>query len=220
MTADKPTDKHEADTARSDLLRRAYAVDSPNEVRALYRDWARSYDDDLLGDDLQYVAPLEAVAVFRRHVDDTSARVLDVGCGTGLSGQALADAGFTRIDGADISPDMLERARAKGVYARLIEADLTAGLDIADDTYDAALSVGTFTHGHVGPDGLDEVIRVVRPGGIVCVTINEGVFEKMAYPAKIEALQRDGQARVLDLADADYLRGEGIRSKLLVLEVV
>jgi len=207
-------------TAKSDLLRRAYAVETPDEVRDLYRDWAQSYDDDLLGDDLQYVAPREAVAVFRRHVADAALRILDVGCGTGLSGKALAEAGFSRIDGVDISSEMLEQARAKGVYGALLEADLTVGLSIPDDDYDAVLSVGTFTHGHVGPDGVDELIRVVKPGGIVCLTVNEGVFDKMAYPSKIDALQRQGACRVLDLVDADYLRGEAIRSKILALQVI
>ena len=207
-------------TAKSDLLRRAYAVETPDEVRDLYRDWAQSYDGDLLSDDLQYVAPREAVAVFRRHVADASSRILDVGCGTGLSGQALAAAGFVRIDGIDISSEMLQKARAKDVYGALQEADLTAGLGIPDDAYDAVLSVGTFTHGHVGPDGLDELIRIVKPGGILCLTINEGVFDKMAYPSKIGALQRQGMCRVLELVDADYLRAEDIRAKVLVLQVI
>jgi predicted TPR repeat methyltransferase len=205
--------------ARSELLRRAYAVESPDEVRALYRDWAKSYDDDLLGDDLEYVAPVEAAAVFARHVDDRAAKVLDVGCGTGLAGQALAAAGFTDIDGADISAEMLAEAGGKGVYGRLIEADLTAGLDVADGAYDAVLSVGTFTHGHVGPDGLDEAIRLVRRGGIVCVTVNEGVYDRMGYPAKLAALQQAGACTVVALDDADYLRGEGIGAKVLTLRV-
>jgi predicted TPR repeat methyltransferase len=200
--------------ARSELLRRAYAVETPDEVRELYGDWATSYDDDLLGEDLEYVAPVEAVAIFARHAGDRSAKVLDVGCGTGL-----AAAGFTGIDGTDISAEMLAQAGGKGVYGRLIEADLTAGLDVPDGAYDAVLSVGTFTHGHVGPDGLDETIRLVRPGGIVCVTVNEGVYDRMGYPAKLAALQQAGACTMVALDDADYLRGEGIGAKVLTLRV-
>jgi len=205
--------------AKSDMLRRAYAVKNADDIRNLYRDWAATYDEDLTGKDLQYVAPREAVNVFVRHFEERSAQILDVGCGTGLSGQALVDAGFDQIDGIDLSPDMLEQARAKGAYGNLFEADLTAGLKFADDTYDAAISVGTFTHGHVGPDGLDEVIRVVKPGGIVCVTINEGVFEKMEYREHINRLESEGVCRVQELVPADYLLAEGIRSMILALEV-
>jgi len=205
--------------AKSDMLRRAYAVKNADDIRNLYRDWAATYDEDLTGKDLQYVAPREAVHVFVRHFEDRSAQILDVGCGTGLSGQALVDAGFDQIDGIDLSPDMLEQARAKGAYGNLFEADLTAGLNFADDTYDAAISVGTFTHGHVGPGGLDEVIRVVKPGGTVCVTINEGVFEKMEYREKINRLESEGICRVQELVPADYLIAEDIRSMILALEV-
>lgn len=206
--------------AKSDMLRRAYAVKNADDIRNLYRDWAATYDEDLTGKDLQYVAPREAVNVFVRHFEERSAQILDVGCGTGLSGQALVDAGFDQIDGIDLSPDMLEQARAKGAYENLFEADLAAGLKFADDTYDAAISVGTFTHGHVGPDGLDEVIRVVKPGGIVCVTINEGVFEKMEYRGHINRLESEGVCRVQELIPADYLLAEDIRSMILALEVL
>jgi len=205
--------------AKSDMLRRAYTVKNADDIRNLYRDWAATYDEDLTGKDLQYVAPREAVNVFVRHFEDRSAQILDVGCGTGLSGQALVDAGFDQIDGIDLSPDMLEQARAKRVYGSLFEADLIAGLNFADDTYDAAISVGTFTHGHVGPGGLDEVIRVVKPGGTVCVTINEGVFEKMEYREKINRLESEGTCRVQELVPADYLLAEDIRSMILALEV-
>lgn len=205
--------------AKSDMLRRAYAVKNADDIRDLYRDWAATYDEDLTGRGLQYVAPKEAVNIFVRHFEDRSAQILDVGCGTGLSGQALADVGFDLIDGIDLSPDMLEQARAKRVYGHLFEADLTAGLDFPDDAYNAAISVGTFTHGHVGPDGLDEVIRVVKPGGTFCVTINEGVFEKMGYPEKIKKLESGNICRVQELIPADYLLAEGIRSMVLTLEV-
>lgn len=205
--------------AKNDMLRRAYAVKDADDIRDLYKDWAATYDEDLTGKDLQYVAPKEAVKVFVHHFEKRSAKVLDVGCGTGLSGQALKDAGFEQIDGIDLSPDMLEQARSKAAYGHLFEADLIAGLTFADDTYDAALSVGTFTHGHVGPDALDEVIRVVKPGGAVCVTINEGVFEKMNYREKISQLESDGVCRVQALVSADYLLAEDIRSMILVLEV-
>lgn len=205
--------------AKSDMLRRAYAVKNADDIRHLYRDWAETYDEDLTGQDLQYVAPQEAVRVFGCNFADRSAHILDVGCGTGLSGVALVDAGYDQIDGIDLSPEMLEQARAKGVYGQLFEADLTAGLDFSDNSYDAAISVGTFTHGHVGPSGLDEVIRVVKPRGTVCVTINEGVFEKMKYREKIDQLEADGICRVNELVAADYLVAEDIGAMVLSLEV-
>ena len=205
--------------AKSELLQKAYAVQTPEEVKNLYRDWASSYDKDLLSDNLSYVAPKEAVKVFARHFDNISAHILDVGCGTGLSGQALASAGYKLIDGVDLSEEMLEQARLKGIYNSLFQADLTAGLKVPDNHYDAVLSVGTFTHGHVGPEGLNEVIRVVKPEGIVCLTVNEGVYEKSNYPDKLEQLAEQQICSVAELVDADYLAGENIRSKIACLKV-
>lgn len=205
--------------AKSKLLQKAYAVETPDEVNDLYQDWAQSYDQDLLSQDLDYVAPQEAVRIFKTHFTKTSASILDVGCGTGLSGTALVKAGFTHIDGIDLSPAMLEQARLKKVYQNLQQADLLKGVDIADNQYDAALSVGTFTHGHVGPNAINEVLRLIKPGGIFCLTVNEGVFDKMDYPASLKQLEENDVCTVYELKDADYLRGEGIRSKVVSLRV-
>jgi len=203
--------------AKSKLLQKAYAVETPDEVNDLYHDWAESYDQDLLSQDLDYVAPQEAVQIFKSHFTQTSAAILDVGCGTGLSGLALANAGFTQIDGIDLSPAMLEQARQKKVYQTLQQADLLKGIELPDNHYQAALSVGTFTHGHVGPDAIKEVLRIIKPDGLFCLTVNEGVFDKMDYPSALKQLEQAGLCSLCDITDADYLRGEGIRSKVVSL---
>jgi predicted TPR repeat methyltransferase len=56
--------------------------------------------------------------------------VIDIGCGTGLAGQALTGHGFTIIDGLDYSAEMLKVAAGHGIYRKLIEADLTKSLDL------------------------------------------------------------------------------------------
>jgi ubiquinone/menaquinone biosynthesis C-methylase UbiE len=70
------------------------------------------------------------------------------------------------IDAIDISPEMLNIARLKNCYSKIIEADLTKRLLINDNHYGAIVSAGTFTHGHVGPDVLDELLRVTRSGAL------------------------------------------------------
>jgi predicted TPR repeat methyltransferase len=52
------------------------------------------------------------------------AAVLDVGCGTGLAGEALAALGFAVVDGLDISPEMMAVAMARGAYRQCLQADL------------------------------------------------------------------------------------------------
>lgn len=203
-------------TKKAPLLDKAYDRKTPEEVADLYREWAESYDDELA--DNTYVAPERGAAVFVGHVSNRAARIIDVGCGTGLVGRVLAAQGCTNIDGLDISAEMLVQARAKGVYTDLFEANLTAPIDVPDAAYDAAISVGTFTHNHVGPDGLDEVLRIVKPGGIASITVNGDAYVADGYRAKFDALVADGACTILEERDEDYLIARGTRSRIVVLK--
>ena len=142
----------------SEILDRVYALKDVDEAERVYDDWADSYDADTV-QGLGYVGPAVAAAKLAELV--RSGVVLDAGCGTGLAGLELAERTDVTVDGVDLSQGMLDRAHARGVYRRLSRADLTQPLDIEDDTYDAALCVGTFTEGHVGPEAFDELVRVV-----------------------------------------------------------
>lgn len=204
--------------ARDERLRRAYSLSGPDEAVSLYRDWAEVYDRDTVRE-LGYVAPQVTVNRFCRHFSDTEALLLDAGCGTGLAGIELRDRGFTRVDGLDISPEMLEKARQKGVYERLLEADLTRPLAVDADTYHAVVSVGTFTHGHVGTEGLAELIRITRPGGIICFSINEGVFGRQGFEAAFRRLAERGAASLVECVEAEYIRHEGIGAYVATLRV-
>ncbi len=205
---------------KPEILQRAYGVQGREAVRDLYRDWAEGYDDDVVSG-LGYVAPRHAARAFTAALPDGAGHVLDVGCGTGLVGQELRALGFTdRLDGVDISPQMLDSAAGKALYDDLMEGDLTCRLDIADDSYDGVICVGTFTHGHVGPDGLRELLRITRAGGPVTLTVNEGVYDAENYPAALDSLAHDGLARLADSSRADYLPGADIRCRLITLTTV
>ena len=79
------------------------------------------------------------------------------------------------------------------------------GLDAADDAYDAGISAGTFTVGHVGPEGLPEFARVVKPGGVLSLTVNEAVYEKEGYPEKFREWEAAGKIAVLDCIKDSYI---------------
>lgn len=167
-------------------LDKAYALQTPDDNRRLYADWAKSYDTGFAAD-MDYQLP-RLVALLLAEIYQGPGPVLDLGAGTGLIADNMLMRGTFDIDALDISPQMLATAAAKGHYRRTIEADLTGPLDIADDTYDAVVSSGTFTHGHVGPDALDEVIRIARPGALFVLTINAEHFETRGFAAKFEEL--------------------------------
>lgn len=184
-----------------DLLDRAYALSGRDDMHALYRDWADTYDEHLVGD-LQYSAPGRVAVLLRDHCADNDAPIVDIGCGTGLTGEAIHKRGFSTIDGIDISPEMLVRARSKGIYRALMEADLTGRLDIGDGTYAVAASSGTFTHAHVGADAFDEILRILRPGGLLVCSINKAIFEPMGFSRKIDRLEEAGSLRTVTILEA------------------
>ncbi|NIP45389.1 MAG: methyltransferase domain-containing protein, partial [Gammaproteobacteria bacterium] len=112
-----------------EFLETIYAIEDNAEVRSFYDDTATRYDQMLLSE-IGYVSPRVCAHAIAPHLPDKRARLIDLGCGTGLAGQALADLGYERIDGVDFSPGMLAVARDRNCYSKLAIADLNAGLEI------------------------------------------------------------------------------------------
>ena len=108
-------------------LDRLYGARDLDSLRGEYEHIASRYDAALV-DGMGYRSP-DAVASVARHHLAPDDRVLDVGAGTGLLGAALAAAGFSRLDGLDLSPAMLEEAARKGVYRDLREGTLGEPLE-------------------------------------------------------------------------------------------
>ena len=166
-------------------LDEAYAVETPDDNRRLYARWAATYESDFIA---------RTGYRYHEHVADVFVALerppgptLDVGCGTGIVGRALQERGVDGIHGVDISPQMLEQASSKGVYETLIEADLTAGLRIRADTYAGVASAGTFTHGHLPPEPLGELIRVSMPGAACAIGVNAAHFVDRGFAAWLDA---------------------------------
>ena len=202
-----------ADRARhgSVDLDRLYGASTLEELRAEYDRIASSYDTELL-DGMGYRSPAAVTAVARRLLP-SDARILDAGAGTGLLGVALAGAGFTRIDGLDLSPGMLAEAARKNVYGELREGRLGGRLDYATGEYDGVVSAGVLTIGHAPASSLDELVRVTRRGGHVVFTLRAdqvppGFAEKMEELERArrwELLERGDEFQALPIAEPDVL---------------
>lgn len=189
-----------------ELLARAYALKDPAEARALYRDWAASYDASML-DGLGYLTPANTAAMLADAAPGRDIAVLDVAAGTGLAGLELARRGFATIDALDFSPEMLAVAMSRGVYRAAIEADLTKPLPLADASYDAMICTGAFTHAHVGAGCLPELFRALAPGGLFACTIHKDVWEEAGFAAMTQRLQAGGVMRVVKHEAGRYYRG-------------
>ena len=221
------------DEGTTGLLGTSYELKTGAETLDHYGVWADTYDQEI-GVDKGYAQPTRCAVALSSAMSpmtdwtdtdsnaipgnpSSAGRVLDVGCGTGLSGLALRDAGFTELDGCDFSSAMLHRAADTGVYRRLFEADLNEGLDVDDGTYDAAAAVGVFTFGHIRPSALRDVLRVVRSGGAVVVGLNDHFWDEGAFPAELDAIEADGVATVAFREHGEHLPGAGIDGWVIVL---
>lgn len=96
----------------------------------------------------------------------SSIKIIDAGAGTGLSGEELFKLGYTNIDALDISQEMLNEAKKKNIYKKLICAPLTEQriFEIETGEYHAMISTGTLATAHVQPEAVKEMIRMIKPG--------------------------------------------------------
>ena len=166
-------------------LSAAYALQTPDDSKRLYAEWANSYDSDFAqGQD--YILHLHVAQAFAQ--SGATGPVLDIGAGTGLCAEALSRHGVAHIDGTDISPEMLDVARSKAVYKSLFEGNILEHLPAPDGHYNGIVSSGTFTTGHVGPQGLDEVIRISAQGALVVLSVNAQHYKASGFEAKLVEL--------------------------------
>lgn len=169
-------------------LDKAYALETPEDNQALYADWATTYDAGF-AIEMDYQLPQIVAEILAEQTPQGP--ILDVGAGTGLVAQAFPLKSSIEMHALDISPEMLAVAMNKGLYARAIQADLTLPLTLEVETYCAVVSSGTFTHGHVGPDALDGLLRVAKSGAVFVLAINAEHFEARGFTEKFASLETD-----------------------------
>lgn len=179
-------------------LDNAYEIEGADSAKGLYGKWAETYDDRF-GADWGYVAPKRIAEIYLSESDDDTP-ILDIGAGTGLVAEHL---GGAEVDAFDITPEMLSIAQGKGLYRHLYEGDLLKPLPLDDAAYGGVISCGTFTHGHVGPACLPELLRVTRSGGLfVCGTIPP-VMDGMGFGSALAVLQARGVISPLRFVDIE-----------------
>lgn len=159
---------------KSKELGNVYGASSVDEVARYYDDWAGTYETFMAG--VGYRHPAICMALLTRYVPRGAGPILDAGAGTGLVGEWLGIVGYPAVEALDISDGMLAIAAQKGVYRRMHKAALGGPLPFPDKAYAAIVSSGVFTTGHVGAEGLDELYRICRPGGVIVLTVKDTLW--------------------------------------------
>lgn len=150
-------------------------------VRDGYREWSGTYDSSV--EDEMDLRLLRRVRTVEWAAAD---RALDLACGTGRIGTWLRARGVRVIDGVDFTPEMLERARARGVYRALFEADIRhTRLDAG--AYDLVTEVLADEHLPDLRPLYEEVWRLTRPGGVFVIVGYHSHFLMSGIPTHFDS---------------------------------
>src|SRR5471032_1350451 len=181
-------------------------------VKTLFDNYADHFDRHLL-DTLAYRTPALLDAAIRRHVAGDALDTLDLGCGTGLFAPYLREYSRT-LDGVDLSPKMLDKARRRGVYDQLACAELGAFLAAQNGRYDLIVAADVFVYiGDLAPV-FAQVHRVLRPHGGFCFSVEASQDEEEValgssrrYAHSLPYLRRLADAHGFELLEAERQAG-------------
>ena len=201
----------------SGFLDKHYAARTVEEVATVYDAWASTYESELAAE--QYAGARSVAEVAARVISDANARILDVGCGTGLVGEHLAATGFSNVYGTDLSPGMLDEAREKGCYRELQQADLLQPIRLRSAPFDVVVSAGLFTLSLLGPDVLSRVLNLVRTGGMAVIGINATAFEEQDYEESIQYFAEKRSGTLVDVREMPYWPGKEVASKVVIVQL-
>ncbi len=194
----------------------AYQLTNPGEAREFYQDWAEGYEAEVALN--EYITPQRCAEALIRHAAAPWAPVMDLGCGTGVSGLALKAAGFECIDGYDFSPAMLDKAADKDIYRALAIADLSKPLEIAEGVYQNAAAIGCITPEYMPPTVLDEILSKLPQGGALAFSVNDRSATDGTIIGRIMTLTDCGAADLVFKEYGEHLPGIGLKATVYVLK--
>jgi predicted TPR repeat methyltransferase len=193
-----------------------YQVESNDAMREAYDQWADSYEAELAHH--HYCTPERVAQALARHLTDLQAPLLDFACGTGLSGQALKQQGFSCIDGIDLSKNMLAQARKKDIYRSLNVCDPASPFEAATDHYGAIVASGAIGAGAAPAECLSAAIDHLSSNALLCVSLNDHTLEDARYEDIIQSAANAATIRILEDQHGDHLPNIGLGAKVFVLQ--
>lgn len=198
------------------FLKHAYSLENAKATEAFYRDWAKSYDKDIMENG--YETPRRCAEALAKYAPDLTAPLLDIGCGTGLSGMAFAAAGFTKRYGNDLCRDMIAIAEDRDIYEEIHLVDLNNPLDFAKGQYRYIAAVGVIAVGHAPSSTISDVISKLDDEGLFVFSLNDPTLKEGSYEPVIEEAINAGEVDLLSCDYGTHLPKFGMKSKVYVLK--
>lgn len=195
------------------FLDKVYSARDADSTRTLYDDWSASYEAEVAAQG--YATPARCAEALAAHVTDKTTPLLDFGCGTGLAGLALRLAGFEVIDGVDLSPQMLARAREKNVYRTLSQIEADAPLA---KNYTLISAVGVIGAGAAPISTFDTLMHALPGSGKLVFSFNDHALADPANTGRLNEWLDCGAARLLFMEHGPHLPGRDMNSTVYVIE--
>ncbi len=179
------------------------------KIETFYAKWASSYNQDLAN---IYFAPHYISQLLINYLKQINTKanqlsLIDAGCGTGLVGSVLAKHNLKKIDGFDLSSNMINQAKKQNIYQELkANVDLTQVFrQYEKQSYDIVICCGVFTLGHVSASALQQLVYLCKPGGIILLSTRVDYYQNSQYQKIQDKLIQEKQLMLHHcIKDAPY----------------
>lgn len=203
----------------------AYSYKNSEELSKYYDDSADDYD--FFTATVGYVLHkrvAEKAAQFLRPTD----QVIDIGCGTGLLGEALHSIyPQARVDGIDISPEMILKAYEKKTvtqqrcYKTIYKGDIVNQNPLSKNKYGFMVSSGTFTLGHMDGSHLLKIVRIMQVDSYAVFSVKSDHFENSGFMGHLERLVNNELIEIIEISEVDSYDNPGYTalSKIIAIKI-
>ncbi|MEJ6398949.1 class I SAM-dependent DNA methyltransferase [Yoonia sp. 208BN28-4] len=201
-------------TDKKDMLRPQLWTRRPvQDTIDVYADWAESYERDVVARGYRTPDRIAAALVTLANPKDP---MLDFGCGTGLAAVSLHNAGFSTLDGTDVTPEMLAQAQAAGLYRKTWLSD-PGELSFGRGAYPVIVAAGVISLGAAPPDLLGPLVAKLTTGQLLAFSYNEPTLSDEGYIAALDDEIASGRATVVFRENGPHLDDVGMTSDVIIL---
>lgn len=179
-----------------------------NNLEEFYDEWSNSYDTDV--SNCNYVGPESIVNILTKKFKIHGSKIIDIGCGTGLLSEYLDKLKYQiEIDGLDFSNEMLSVSKCRNYYDKLFQKDVYTITPDTDIKYDFGISVGMFTHNHVEPRAIKNILHYIVSEGVFIFTVRDSYCVEKDFSKYIALLKKEKIIRDFEIHDAmKYIKDE------------
>jgi len=191
-----------------ETIHNSHKIEDKEKLKEYYKNWSTTYDNDVQS--CEYNGPETITNILTRNFNIYGSNILDVGCGTGLLADYLnKDKYQLLIDGVDISNEMIKIASERNYYHNLSLVDVFDITTPQNKKYDYAVSAGMFTHNHVGPKAIENILNYLENDGVFIFTVRNSFIKKENFQEFIVDLLKRGKiSKCSTIENQNYINEE------------